>query len=46
MLTQYGAVRQGVDVLLDQAKALTAVGEQTAALEEEAGRLKERGGLE
>ncbi len=46
VLAQYGAVRQGVDVLLDQAKALTAVGEQTAALEEEAGRLKERGGLE
>ena len=46
VMDQYGAVRQGVDALLAQAQALTAAGERTAALEEEAGRLKERGGLE
>ncbi len=46
VLAQYGAVRQGVDVLLDQAKALTAIEGQTAALEEEAGRLKEQAGIQ
>lgn len=46
VLAQYGAVRQGVDALLAQAKALTTVGEQTAALEAEAGKLKERGGID
>ena len=46
VLEQYGAVRQGVDALLEQARALTAAGERTAALEAEAGRLKERGGIE
>ncbi len=46
VMEQYGAVRRGVDALLAQAQALTAAGERTAALEEEAGKLKERGGLE
>ena len=46
VMEQYGAIRQGLDDLVQQAQALTAAGERAAALEEEAGRLRERGGLE
>ncbi len=46
VMEQYGAVRQGVDALLEQARALAGAGERAAALEAEAGRLKERCGLE
>ena len=46
VMAQYDAVRQGMDALMIQARGIAAAGEHTAALEEQAAKLKEKAGIE
>lgn len=43
VLTQYGALCQGMNVLLEQAQTVAKMADQAKALDEQAGRLREKG---